>query len=160
MAPLEMRQVTEARRAVILAVVARGPVYYPALREALEKLHAQGKWPQAEWLHARNEPYDVGTRQHLAALVSKGKLMKVSEPNRFDLYQMPQPELLLPVGVDKTRVQSALDRYRHVYGLGAVAGVTHDMQRVIRVDTARGVVEHILDRYESWTEALGHAGLD
>jgi hypothetical protein len=44
-------------------------------------------------------------------------------------------------------------------GLEVVFGVTPDAVRVIRIGTARGIVEHKLGSYESWDDAVEKMGL-
>jgi hypothetical protein len=46
---------------------------FKELQDRLVELHAEGKWPPAPWAHAKQEPYDTGTRQHLYALWDQGK---------------------------------------------------------------------------------------
>lgn len=65
-----MKDVTDARRLVIVEVVRQNPGITGAeLLDALVELHHDGEWPQASWASARNDPYSVGLRQHLEALV-------------------------------------------------------------------------------------------
>ena len=44
-------------------------------------------------------------------------------------------------------------------GVEVVFGVTPDCQRVIRIGTARGIIEHVLGTYESWDDAVETLGL-
>ena len=44
-------------------------------------------------------------------------------------------------------------------GVEVVFGVTPDCQRVIRIGTARGIIEHVLGTYESWDDAVETMGL-
>lgn len=50
-------------------------------------------------------------------------------------------------------------RYEARTGCPVLFGVTHGMDRVIRIGTPRGVAEHVLDPRDSWEDALVDAGL-
>lgn len=75
-------QVTAARRRAILEAVIflgktftqAGPVTTGAVNDMLTTWIAQGiiRWPEADWPHARQEPYVGGTQQHLAAMRRQG----------------------------------------------------------------------------------------
>lgn len=123
----------------------------------LRQLHEAGKWPQSTATGARNEPYDTGTRQHLASLVRDGKVIVVRGEDGYDRYFPPDPAKLLPT--NRRRFETAIIRAR-AHGLkDVVLGVTEDCRRVIRVDTGRGELEHWLRPGETWEFACKEVGI-
>lgn len=69
---------TARRREVILDVVCSKPgLTFRALLDELRALHDEGRWPQADWPGARQDPYDVGLRQLLGAMVRDGQVREI-----------------------------------------------------------------------------------
>lgn len=67
-------EITERRKELTLEVLSQvAPCDFGTLLAALRD---RQDWPQAEWAYARNEPYDTGTRQHLYALLRKGRVQQ------------------------------------------------------------------------------------
>jgi hypothetical protein len=81
-----MRKITEGRRDVIYdALLALGkPSSTGEVLKMIEGAYLK-QWPQATWLHARNDPYYVGLHQHLEAMSKRGDVAKVSpRPGYYD----------------------------------------------------------------------------
>lgn len=150
-----------ARRDLLVAILrlkSPDPLTVGDVLEECRRLHEQGQWPQAEWVGAKNEPYHTGVRQHLDSLAFDGRIMGGEYVSgRGRVYWYAAPEDLLPDPPD--RVQAILDAYRAETGLEALVGVTQDLQRVVRVQTARGVYEVALGGKDDWLDGLREAGL-
>lgn len=91
----DMKLVTEARRGVIVRVLQTQaePVTLKYLLGLLGALHAAGKWPQASWSYARNEPYDTGLRQHLEALAFQNVVEIVTKDGYYPRWKCVRPPL-------------------------------------------------------------------
>lgn len=162
MAPLVYKETTQARRAVIIKVLRmkggeRGLTTDEVI-ELCEQLHQAGKWPQAEWKHARNDPYRTGVYQHLQALKAQGRIREVRfEDEWAHRWSAPTVEELMPE--DQARFKQAIIEARKHGIREAVLGVTPDFKRVIRVRVGRGEVERVLEEHESWEDGCAEVGI-
>lgn len=129
------------------------------LLDLLRALHAAGKWPQSTATSARNEPYDTGTRQHLYAMRSQGKVVCLTDKDGVDRWKLPCPDDFLPDEDAAALIKQAIINARRHGIRDAVLGVTPDCKRVIRVMTRRGEIERWLKPREDWLEVLPEVGI-
>lgn len=170
--------VAEERRKAILAMLRQHPGstigdLVALLAESHETNH---DWPQAPWPQARNEPYDVGVRQHLYTLLSEGVVRWGRDDELWTARWWAPPRYcacggekrrpvdeccarcvperaaaLLPA--DSAPFEEAIRRERR-RGVEIVLGVTTDLKRVIRVGTSRGLVELEVSDDETWEQGF------
>jgi hypothetical protein len=158
---LEQAEASKRRMAITAKVVrmkaGENGLLLKEVLALLRQLHEAGKWPQSEAAGARNEPYDCGTRQHLASLVNRGEVVVVRDDRSYDRYFPPDPAKLLPK--NPRRFETAIMRARASGIRDVVLGVTEDCRRVIRIDTGRGEIEHWLRPGETWELACKELGI-
>lgn len=84
-------ETTHKRRDVILRVIEGEPgLMFKEILERLRELHNEGKWPVAPWLHARQDPYEVGLRQHLKAMERAGLVERHAQsPAHYERWAVP-----------------------------------------------------------------------
>lgn len=170
-------EITEARRDILRGIVKRNPgcTTKDALAEAL-KIHERGKWPQASWAGARNEPYSGGIGQMLdqlwyisrrATSLESGQAMRVTKlPLGQQLVEhLPGcPEGVVAVGAidERKECEALIRRFQHEAGMELVLGVEEDGKRLVRIGTRRGVVDWRFDPYYTvnWIAAIKVAALE
>lgn len=152
------REITQARRECIVRMMQRmgRPMGLQEVIGNLAILHKRGEWPQVDHPAARNEPYYVGVRQHLLALRMDGRVIQVVKDDGWKAWAIAQPELLLPAPAADYLLVA--DRYRAATGVKLSYGVRHNMQRVLLMETPRGVGERELRDDETWDDALREIG--
>ena len=150
-----MRDVTQERKLLTLAAIRElvvkfsraDGIAFSFILDRLRQLHEQGLWPQADWMYARNDPYDVGTRQHLAAMAREGWLKhdRISGTWRVlkkapatDPLPEPRPFAeraaeLLPAEADVAERLAAFERR---FGQPIICGVDFGLNRVVRYAVA------------------------
>lgn len=159
------KRVREERRRIVLLVVKGHPGYGIAqILEVLMHFHRQGKWPQASWDNARQDPYDMGLRQMLNSLESLGKVVGIYEDNRVR-YFLPEhmasrAEALLPTEDEQAELIPLAQDFIRKTGMPLAFGVTPMLGRVVRIKTPRGLVDtpaHHADPNSDWLAALRYA---
>lgn len=93
-----------------------------------------------------------GKKKEPDAVVCRGCIARKEKKDQADR------EAMLPTGEEAGRILDTFAAERRA-GREAVLGVAEDFKRIIRWRTARGVVEHVLRRDESWTEGMQEIGL-
>lgn len=168
------RATTEARREILVGIVRLQPgATVTDVLEAAKAIHAKGKWPQAEWSQARNDPYGVGIRQSLYAM--RCNLLSYTDPDKplvcldHDRRELPRwwhrddvgglAESMLPEGDEAAELVRIAQRYRREHGRAVVFGVTDALVPVVRIDTGRGVLEEQVESRYGWMGALLRVGL-
>lgn len=146
------KRVREERRRIIVLVVKGHPGYtHKEILIALNAFHAQGKWPQAPWDNARQDPYDVGLRQMLQALEVLGRVVWLRDERRTARWYLPEQvsalaRAMLPTAeAQEYLMPPALDFTRRT-GMRMGFGIKHERRlglllRVIRVETPRGLID-------------------
>lgn len=219
-------EVTQRRKEVVLDCLGENPgCTFKVLLAALGERHAEGRWPQADWKYARNDPYDGGLRQLLDQLLrddrveklevgpdfypmwslkrrasvdrifqlkAEGKsveeIMEITNLGKSTIYgclgdpfgakervrkrrycascgTKKNPEepwcpkcvgrkaaAMMPPPEESAFWQNAMARASK-RGVTFVLGVTPALQRVIRVDTARGRIDRVLAKGEEFEDA-------
>lgn len=153
----EAREVRARRREIIVAVVRREPgLACRDILTRLEAIHAEGGWPAAPWNGARQEPYYCGLSQNLDAMrfnvryrngaAESRPLVAVEEMEKGKVWFHRKDaahlaESFLPAG----ELADELVAIASDCGCEIVFGVTEDLERVIRMDVGRGILEERVD---------------
>lgn len=172
-------EITEARRDILRGIVKRNPgcTTKDVLAEAL-KVHERGKWPQASWAGARNEPYSGGIGQMLdqlwwisrrATSLESGQALRVTKlyvegANRYYTFRAARKVLhtLLPQDDERKECEALIRRFQHEAGMEMVLGVEEDGKRLVRIGTGRGIVDWSFQPYYTlnWVAAIKAAAFE
>lgn len=114
---------------------------------------------------AQNNPYSGQVRTLLQALVNDGLLVQYVGPDGWTrCFATPadhtaRANALLPQGDEAKRLLRQARDFHRQTGMELGFGVTHDLQRVVRVATDRGNVDYpVLDAEDyPWDEAIQDA---